>query len=136
MPYFKKIRESITLAYCSNIIDNEEFVLLNDLHKSKNLDMPHTDFAKLDSENYNDDQCYANFRFSKAHVYELRESLNIPEELLCYNNVLVDGVEALCTFLKKFFYPCRYVDIVPIFARPIPQLSIVCNHLTDKIYSD
>ena len=72
MPYFKKIRGSITLAYCLNIIDNEEFVLLFDLHKSKNLDMPHTDFAKFGLENCNDDQCFANFRFSKAHVFELR----------------------------------------------------------------
>ena len=136
MPYFKKIRESITLAYCSNKIDNEEFVLLYDLHKSRNLDIPHTDFAKPDLENYNDDQCYANFRFSKAHVYKLRERLNIPEEILCYNNVPVDGVEALCTFLKRFSCPCRYVGMVPIFARPIPQLSITCSHVTDKVYSD
>ena len=64
MTYFKKIRESITLAYCSNIIDNEEFVLLYDLHKSRNLDITHTDFAKFDLENHNDDQCYVNFRFS------------------------------------------------------------------------
>ena len=48
----------------------------------------------------------------------------------------MDGVEALCTFLKGFSYPCRYVDMVPIFPRPIPQLSIICNHVTDKVYSD
>ena len=136
MPYFKKIRESITLAYCSTIIDNEEFVLSYDLNRSRNLDIPHTNFAKFDLENYSDDQCYANFRFSKAHVHELRERLNIPEEILCYNNVPVDGLEALRTFLKRFSYLCRYVDIVPIFARPIPQLSIICNHVTDKVYSD
>ena len=136
MPYFKKIRESITLAYCSNIIDNEEFVLLYDLHKSRNLDITHTDFAKFDLENHNDDQCYVNFRFSKAHVYELRERLNLPEDILYYNNVPVDDVEALCTFLKRFSYPCGYVDVVPIFARPIPQLSIICNHVTNKVYSD
>ena len=97
------------------------------------MDIPHTDFAKFDLENYNDDQCYANFRFSKAHVYDLRERLNIPEEMLFYNNVPVDGVEALCTFLKRFSYPCRNVDMVPVFARPIPQLSIICNHVTDKV---
>ena len=98
MPHFKKIRESITLAYCLNIIDNEEFVLLFDLHKSKNLDMPHTDFAKFDLENCNDDQCYANFRFSKAHVYDLRQRLIIPEEILHYNNVPVDSVDTLTWF--------------------------------------
>ena len=93
MPYFKKIRESITLAYYSNIIDKEDFVLLHDIHKSRNLDIPHTDFAKFDLENYNDDQWYANFRFSKAHVYELRERLNIPEEILCYNNVPIPYIK-------------------------------------------
>ena len=86
-------------------------------------------------ENYNDDQCYANFRFSKAHVHKLRERLNIPEEILCYNNVPVDGVEALRTFLKRISCPCRYDGMVPIFARPILQLSITCSHVTDKVYS-
>ena len=87
-------------------------------------------------ENYNDDQCYANFRFSKAHVYELRERLNIPQKILCYNNVHLDGVEALkmmCTFLKMFSYPCKYVDMVPLFVRSIPQLSIICNHVADQV---
>ena len=63
-----------------NIIDNKKFVLLYDLHKSRSLDISHTDFAKFDLENCNDDQCYANFRFLKKHVYELRERLNIPEK--------------------------------------------------------
>ena len=136
IPYFRKIPESITLAYCSNIIDKEEFVLLCDLHKSNNLDICHTNFPKFNLENYNDDQCYANFRFWKGNVYKLREGLNIMEEILRYNNVPVECVETLCTFLKRFCYPCRYVDIIPIFARPIPQLSIICNHVTDKVYSD
>ena len=56
----------------------------------------------------------------QKHMSELRERLNIPEEILCYNNAPVDGVEALCTFLKRFSCTCRYVDMVPIFARPIP----------------
>ena len=124
------------MAYCLNIIDNEEFVLLYDLHKSRNLDIPHTHLAKFDFENYNGDQCCANFRFSKAHVYELRERLNILKEILCYNNVPVDGVKVLCTFLKKFSCPCRYIDVVPIFARPIPQIAIICNDVTDKVYSE
>ena len=38
--------------------------------------------------------------------------------------------------LKRSSYPCRYVDMVPIFARPIPQLSVICSHVTDKVYSD
>ena len=58
------------------------------------------------------------------------------EEILRYNNVPVECVETLCTFLKIFCYPCRYVDIIPIFARPIPQLSIICSHVTDEVYSD
>ena len=37
-----------------------------------------------------------------------------------YNNVRVDDVEALCAVLKRFAYPCRFIDMIQLFARPIP----------------
>ena len=53
-----------------------------------------------------------------------------------YNNVRLDGVEALCAVLKRFAYPCRFIDMIQIFARPIPQLSIICNQMTNLIYEN
>ena len=136
MPYFKEVRDICLRAYTSNIIDDAEFVLLYDLHKSKNPDIPHWRYERFDLDELNDDQCRVSFRFYKNHIYDLKEALNIPEEIICYNNVRVDGIEALCTVLKRFAYPCRFVDMIPIFARPVPQLSIICNQMTNLIYGN
>ena len=53
-----------------------------------------------------------------------------------YNNVRVDDVEALCAVLKHFASPCRFIDMIQLLARPIPQLSIICNQMTNLIYEN
>ena len=136
MPYFKEIRDIFLGAYSFDIIDGTEFVLLYDLHKSKNPDIQYRRYGKFDLEKLNDDQYKITFRFSKNRIYALKETLNIPEEIMCYNNVQVDGVEALCAVLKRFAYPCRFIDMIQIFARSIPQLSIICNQMTNLIYEN
>ena len=52
----------------------------------------------------------------------------------CYNGVKVDGIEALCIYLKLCAYPCRYSDIMPRFGRDIPQLSMMSNLVINFIY--
>ena len=53
--------------------------------------------------------------------------------MMCYRNVPVDGVEALCAVLKGFAYPCSFIDIIQIFARSVPQLPIICNQMPNFI---
>ena len=53
-----------------------------------------------------------------------------------YNNVRVDDVEALCAVLKCFASPCRFIDMIQLLARPIPQLSIICNQMRNLIYEN
>ena len=72
--------------------------------------------------------------FLKNHIQDLKETLNIPE-IMCYN-VQVADVEGLCAVLKRFAYPCRCIDMIQIFARPVPQLSIICNQITNLIYEN
>ena len=36
--------------------------------------------------------------------------------------------------LKRFAYPCRYGDLVYHFAGPVPEISIITNHIIDLIY--
>ena len=76
MPCFKEIN--------FDIIDDTVFVLLYDLYKSKNPDIPYWHYEKFDLEKLNDDQCKVTFRFSKNHIYDLKETLNTPEEIMCY----------------------------------------------------
>ena len=47
----------------------------------------------------------------------------------------VDRAEAFCIFLKRFAYPCRYVDLIPRFARPEPQLCMISIPVIHSIYT-
>ena len=51
-------------------------------------------------------------RYSKNHIYDLKETLIIPGEIMCYNNVRIDGVEVLCAVLKRCAYTCRFIGMV------------------------
>ena len=60
----------------------------------------------------------------------------VPEEIVCYNGLKVDGIDALSMLLKRFAYPCRYLDMIPRFGRPVPQLSMICNKMLNMIYDN
>ena len=81
------------------------------------------------------DECQVEFHFYKNNVYDLMEDLGCPETFTCYNGLTVDGTEALCIFLKRFAYPCRYLDMILRFARPMPQLCMTSNMVMDYLYT-
>ena len=41
---------------------------------------------------------------------------------------------ALSILLKRFAYRCRYVDLIPTFGKPVPQLCLASNHVMNLIY--
>ena len=61
-------------------------------------------------------------------------TFGLPEVYRCYNGIVVDSVEALCVCMKRFAYPCRYVDLVPKFGRPVPQLCMITNMMVDDLF--
>ena len=65
----------------------------------------------------------------------MQEVLRIPDTISTSNRMRVDGVEALCIFLKRFTYPCRYVDLILHFGRAVPDCSIISSQIMDHIYS-
>ena len=66
-----------------------------------------------------------NFVFLKNNSYQLKDVLQVPDDIVCYNRLVVGGIEALCVLLKWCAYPICYSDICPRFARPVPQFSII-----------
>lgn len=59
------------------------------------------------------------------------EGLEIPQKFTCYNGFPIDGTEGFCIFLERFAYPCRYLDTIPRFARPVPLLFMASNVVLD-----
>ena len=135
MPSLREIRDMLLFAYNDNLISEEEclLLLLYDLNKSNNLELPYWSYDQLDLDLLTDDESKSEFRFYKRDVYLLAEVMQIPDQIRCYNRVVVDGIEALCIFLKSFAYPCRYSDMTR-FVRPVPQLCMISSQVMDFIY--
>ena len=92
-------------------------------------------YDRFDLDELGNDQCKAEFRFYKNDIFTLAEYLQLPDEIVTYNGLVVGSTPALCIYLKRFTYPCRYGDMVSHFARPVPELCIITNHMIDWIYN-
>ena len=52
-------------------------------------------------------------------------ALGLPVNFKCPQGTVWDGLERLCMLLRRLAYPCRYFDLIPMFASPVPEI-IVC----------
>ena len=103
----RNVRECLLLGHAFNLIDDEEFVMLYNLNSNKNPDFRYWKYDHFDVDTLDDAECNAEFRFLKNDIYFLRESLQIPENVICSNILVVLREEALCILLKRFSYPMR-----------------------------
>ena len=76
----------------------------------------------------------AEFRFYREGIYGLVEKIQLPDEITTSNGLVVASVPALWLYLKRYSYLCGYGDLVFHFARPIPELSIITNHMVEMDY--
>ena len=53
----------------------------------------------------------------------------------CSQRSVCDGEEALCLLLKRMCFPCRYSDMVHLFAKPVPVISMITNEVFTYIYA-
>ena len=124
----------LTVAYTDNLISDEEFLLLYDLNKSKNLELPYDKHDKFDLGNLCEDECRADFRFEKQDITRLAEVLQLLPVFKCPQGSVSDDIEGLCMLLCRLSYPVRYSDMVNRFARPMPVISRIRNCVLDYIY--
>ena len=88
-------RNHLLVGHFEGIIDDEEFALLYDINQSDNLDLPYDDYEEFDLEFMEDDECVAEFRFTKQDIPVLAEVLGVPDTISCYQRSVCSGVEAL-----------------------------------------
>ena len=134
MASFKDIRESIVSCYAEDMLDDEEFFALYDFYSSKNPDFPYDSYPPFDLGEMDDSECLAEFRVHKRDIPALANHLRIPDNFYCQQRSVSEGIEGLCMLLRRLSYPCRYGDMLPRFARPVPVLSMVTNTVLDYIY--
>lgn len=136
MASFKDTRTALLLSYDNGDLDDEEFLALNSQYTSKNPCFPYEDYNKFDLDDFDPSECLAEFRVQKNDIPLLAEILNIPDTFKCDQRSVCDGIEGFCMVLKRLAYPCRYSDMIPRFARPVPVLSMVFNTVLDYIYEE
>ena len=121
-----------------NIMEELDYFLLRQIGANNvklHLELPYWKHNRFSLEDMTDEECSVELHFRKNYIYQLCASLNLSQVYRCYNRLNIDFVQALCVCLKRFAYPCRYVDLVPHFGRPVPQLCMICNLLFDDIYN-
>ena len=79
--YFQRNKRCSFTGTFADIFPDEEFVLLFDLHTSKNLGYLYWSYNEFDLEDWNDYECGSELRFLKGDVHRLFEAFVIPEEI-------------------------------------------------------
>ena len=75
-------------------------------------------------ESQSEAECTANFRVEKHHIPLVEDVLSqLPQFFVCDQGVVCEGTEGLCMLLiiKRYAFPCRYSDMIPVFGRPVPE---------------
>ena len=121
-----------------NVIDDDDLFLLLDAHRPRrnlHIEVPYWRYEHFNLEDMDDTECRVEFRFKKEDIYTLAQIFRLPDMIRCYNGHVMNSVEALCICLKRYAYPCRYVDLIPRFGRSVPQLCMAANVITELIFN-
>ena len=130
-----KVEENLLfIALELDDMDEEEFLIFYDINRTHNLDLVYWEYETFDLDHLENDECVAEFRSQKDDIYDSPGVLQFPDEIVCYNGTKVSDIEALCIFLKRHAYPCRYLDLIHRFARPVPELCIINDFVLKFIY--
>ena len=133
MPKLKNVRDALLMAYDENMLPDDEFVILYNLNKSPSADLNYLEYERFNLNEISEDDCFNDFRFRKNDILRLKDVLQIPDQITCYNDVVCEGTEALCILLRHLAYPNRFSDRIPKFARPVPQLCMIFNEMVFRI---
>jgi len=132
------IEEALILqAYQEDILDEEDtilaLILLDDEPKEP---IEHSNYHRFNLNRIDATECEERFRFLKQDIPRLAQALRLPDTFIGYQGTTCSSVEGLCLLLRRLAYPCRYVDLIPLFGRSKAELSIICNLVLDFIYAE
>lgn len=124
----------LLLAHDERGIYDEEFLPFCDLQKSNNLHIP-LKYDRFSLQNTREHKWISESRFHIEDSPVLWNILQIPERVICYNGTNISSLEAFCSFLKRYFYPCRYLHLIPGFGRNVPKPFMITQLIINFIYS-
>ena len=101
MASFRAVRAAIAECYANGGLDDEEFMLLYDVNRSRNPEFPYDNDEHFDLEALDESECKAEFRFEKAQIVPLSQILGVPEKIVCNQGTQCSGIEGLCILLRR-----------------------------------
>ena len=126
----------VLLSLHHSFITEDEFVLLYDASISRNPNFSHKDYDRFNLDDMEETECYREFRVRKLDIPRLVEVLRLQEGLSCHQRIRAGTIEGLCMVLRRLSYPCRYSDMIHLFGRAVPEISMITNHFEDWIYEN
>ena len=97
----------LLIIHFQGVINDEEFLLLYDLNKSTNLDLPYEYYDSFEFYLLENDECLLEYRFRKQDIPLLADVLQVPDVITCYQRSVCTGLEALYVVHRRLAYPCR-----------------------------
>ena len=94
------VRDALLIARYEKIIDDVDFALLNEANLSRPAYL-YNKFDRFDIDACDDSECRTDLRFGKQDLDLLRTYLQIPDEIVCSQRSVCEGMEGLCILLKR-----------------------------------
>ena len=126
MTSFRKTRDELLLSFCEGIVNEDEFLLLYDVNKSKNPEYPYWNHERFRLQDKDEVECKTEFRFEKYDIPLLADILDLPEVTKCKQGTICDNIEGLCIVLKRLCFPQISLRIS---SRDTPFISPLVKHL-------
>ena len=131
---FQDVRDYLVYGLADGFVNEEEFLIIYNMYESVNPLYPYWEVQPFCLETMDASECLAEFRVKKDDIPALAIALRIPNQFVCHQGTICNGLEGLCLLLRRLIYPCRYVDLIKRFARPVPELCMIFNTVLDWMY--
>ena len=125
-------RDILLICVAEGVIDFDEYFALLEVNKSREI-YSYWKFDRFNFDNWDDARCRTELRFAKRDVLRFFEVLQIPYTRYTIQRSKCCGLEALCIFLKRLAYPCRFTDLSLAFGRNPSKLCLIFYWILDTI---
>ena len=79
MPKLKTVRDSLLITHSENILDDEKLLLLFDVNRSTNLDLPYSSYESFNLDSWSENECKSELRFLPGNIKNLPNILQLPD---------------------------------------------------------
>ena len=77
---FQEVRDALVYVFADGFLNDEEFIILNELYQYVNPMYPYWEFQPFSLQNLDTSKCVAEFRVKKEDTSIVVEALQLPEQ--------------------------------------------------------